>query len=443
MDFWNSLLSRIPQHIDSQLADSFLHRISLHEIQNDSRVVFHAEDEFTKGWFEKHGLPVIAQLLKEEQLNYELVVVTTPKASAQALSTEVAPLPRRNKSNTLHLSSEFTFDLFIGGQCNEFPRHAATSIFKGGSSFNPLVISGPTGSGKTHLAQAIAHEFVKNHPDKRVVYATGEEFMNDFIKNLQGHGNSMNSFRETYRNCDILIIDDIQLLSGKKEGTTTELGNIFDKLISRGVPMVFTSNRTIRNIKDFDERLAARLDGGLPVELIYPSFETRSAILMALAQKENIKIDDKVLKLIAETLEGDVRQLKSMLFKIAAYADLKKNHISMKMAAEFLSDKIQIDVPKDLSIPDIQKAVAKFYGVTLSNIKSDSKLGAYTLPRQVAMYLANKHTKNSSTEIGQLFGKSHSTVLRSAQKIEESLPKSADLRKQIDKILIELTGSHH
>ncbi|MGL5254840.1 MAG: chromosomal replication initiator protein DnaA [Brevinema sp.] len=441
MDFWNSLLTRIPQHIDSQLADTILHRISLQEIQNDSRVVFQAEDEFTKGWFEKNGIPVIAQILKEEQLVYELVVVTTPKDSVQPVSTEVS-LTRRNKSAGLHLSSEFTLELFIGGQCNEFPRHAAASVLKGGSSFNPLVISGPTGSGKTHLAQAIAHEFVKNHPDKRVVYATGEEFMNDFIKNLQGQGGSMNHFRDTYRHCDVLIIDDIQLLSGKKEGTTTELGNIFDKLINRGVPMVFTSNRTIRNIKDFDERLAARLDGGLSVELVYPSFETRCAILMTLAQKENISIDNKVLTLIAETLEGDVRQLKSMLFKIAAYADLKKSHISMKMATEFLSDKIQIDVPKDLSIPDIQKVVAKFYGVTLSNIKSDSKLGAYTLPRQVAMYLANKHTKNSSTEIGQLFGKSHSTVLRSAQKIEDTLPKSMDLRKQIDKILIELTGSH-
>lgn len=414
--------------MDSQLADAFLRRIRFQELQNDRLVILSAEDALSKGWFEENYLALLKEMLHNEGRPSDISIVISPP-----------PTPKASRKN-VHLSPEFTFDLFVSGRCNEFPCHAARSFLSGSSTFNPLVITGPIGSGKTHLAQALAQELLKRGSSHNVICVTGEEFMNDFIRNLHTQSGSMNHFREHYRSCDALIIDDIQALSGKKEGTTTELGNIVDKLISRGVPMVFTSSRPIKNLKDFDERLSARLDGGLNVELKYPAFETRMAILIALMQKEGLSIDDKILKIVAETLEGDVRQLKSMLFKITAYADLKKSHVTMKIAREFLADKIQIDVPHDLSIGDIQRAVAKFYGVTLANIKSESKLGAYTHPRQVAMYLASKHTKNSSTEIGQLFGKSHSTVLRSVQKIEGSLPKSTDLRKQVDKILIDLTG---
>ena len=213
-------------------------------------------------------------------------------------------------------------------------------------------------------------------------------------------------------------------------------------LISRGAQMVFTSDRQIKKLKDLNPRLRTRLDGGLAVDLKNPDFETRKAILLDMAQRENHKVDNKIIDLIADTVELNIRELKSTLLKLFAYADLKKKDISLKLTKEVLSDKINIEIPQDLSIPEIQKAVAAHFGIKTSDIKSDSKLSSKAHPRQIAMYIASKHTKYTSTEIGSLFSKSHSTVLRSAQKIELEMPKNVNLRKDIDKILLEISETH-
>lgn len=445
MELWNTILEYLEQLFESSFSEAFLRRIRFKELQNNNLIVLSADDAFSKGWFEENCLVPMKDFLEEQGYVFEVSIEIIPVTKSNPIEVHEQPEKKSFESNNykdMHLSAEYIFENFIPGQCNDFPYHAALAVVQSSlyNSYNPLVVTGPIGSGKTHLAQAIVHAYIAKFPQKKAIFVTSEEFTNDFIKSLQTK--NMNIFRDKYRSCDLLVMDDVQALVSR-ESTAEELGNVFNALISRGSQMVFTADRSIEILQGLDIRLKTRLQGGLAVELKNPGFETRKAILLAIVERENYNIDDKIINLIAESIEGDIRALKGFLIKLCAYGDLKKKNISLKLAKELLSDKIQIDIPEDLSIHEIQKAVAKYFGITLASIRSDSKLNAIAYPRQVAMFIAAKHTKLSSTEIGNLFGKSHSTVLRSAQKIENELPKSTDLRRHVDRILLDLIDARH
>lgn len=443
---WNSLLDHLLSSLESSFARPLLKRVHFKECQNDSLLILIAEDSFTKGWFEENCLPLLSEYLLNEGIQKEfrielahgpLNIASAPEQISYMVSSE-----EKTKTPSQHfLLPDFTFEYFIPGDCNDFPYQASQNIAKDKSSrYNPFVISGSIGTGKTHLAQAIVQHFEGLYPNKKTVYTTSEDFTNEFIRHIQNK--SMNLFREKYRHCDLLVIEDIQGLQDR-ESTSEELENIFNALFSRGSQMVFTADKPIEKLKGLKHRLRTRLAGGLSVELKKPGFETRKAILMDMIEREHHKADDKVIDFIAEVIDDNIRSLKGTLLKILAYADLKKKDISLKLAKEILSDKIKIDIPKDLTINEIQKAVASHFGIKISDIKSDSKLNAFSHPRQIAMFIAAKHTNFTSTEIGSVFGKAHSTVIRSSRKIQDKLPKDTNLKKHIDKILLELCDSRH
>ncbi|MGL4394552.1 MAG: chromosomal replication initiator protein DnaA [Brevinema sp.] len=441
MMLWDSLLHHLMTSLESGFARPLLQRVHLKECQNDSLLILVAEDSFTKGWFEENCIPLLHEYLEAEgiQKDFRIELAQNSTSKPSQSSDKNVSLAPTQKTSAHYLVPDFTFDCFIPGDCNDFPYQAAFNIAKDRSSrYNPLVISGSVGSGKTHLAQAIAHEFEEKHPNLKSVYTTSEDFTNEFIKHIQNK--SMNNFRDKYRHCDLLIIEDIQSLQDR-ESTSEELENIFNALFARGAQMVFTSDRPIEKLKDLKHRLKTRLAGGLSVELKKPNYETRKAILLDMIERENHKADDKVIDFIAEVIDDNIRSLKGTLLKLIAYADLKKKDISLKLAKEILSEKITIDVPLDLSINEIQKAVAQYFGIKLSDIKSESKLNAFAHPRQIAMFIASKHTNYTSTEIGSVFGKAHSTVIRSSKKIEDKIPNDINLKKQIDKIMLELADN--
>lgn len=447
MELWHSLIKHLSLSLDSGFSRPLLKRIHFKECQNDHLYILIAEDTFSKGWFENNCLPLIYEYLNQKNLHKDFrIEINTLINKTENLDNSL--IDKKEFSTTTpikktehHLAVEFTFDYFIPGDCNDFPYQAARNISKENiSMYNPFIITGNIGTGKTHLAQAIVSHFESLYPQKKTIYITSEEFTNEFIKHIQNK--NMNIFREKYRNCDLLVMDDIQGLQNR-DSTTDELENTFNDLISKGTQMVFTCDKNIEKLKGLNPRLRTRLSGGLSVSLKTPGFETRKAILLDMIQRENYKVDHKVLDLIAEVVDDNIRSLKGTLIKIFAYADLKKKDISLKLAKEILSDKIKIDIPSDLTINQIQKAVSHFFGIKISDIKSSSKLNAIAYPRQIAMYIASKHTNFTSTEIGSLFGKSHSTVLRSTQKIESQLSKSANLKKQVEKIMLELSDIYH
>ncbi len=440
MDLWNA----IKQHLIDTSEDTFsraaLERIYFKECQNDKLIILSAEDAFSKGIFEENCLDVISTYLKDLDVQYDFRVEilqeprkknieTTPQKQAQE---KVKNNPKKN----IQLNEEYTFENFIAGACNEFSFSAAKTSVTEPNVYNPLVFVGAVGTGKTHLAQAIANEYLKQNPQANVIYITSEDFTNEYIESIKKH--SMEKFREKFRRCDLLVMDDVQGIE-KRDSTKDELENIFNSLSNSGKQMIFTSDRSINKLKELGARLKGRINSGVTVTLKSPSFETRKAILLDMVQKNNQKIDDKGIDLIAEKIDHDVRELKSTLMTIFAVASFKKKEVSIKLVKEQLADKINIELPSDISVSSILKAVASYYGIKPSDMKSDSKLHAKALPRQVAMYIANKHTKNTSTELGLQFKKSHSTVLRSAQKIEHEIPNNVNLKKDIDKILLELS----
>lgn len=440
MHLWNNLLSHLLSTIEGGFSKPLLKRISFKECQNDQLMILLAEDAFTKGWFEENCIPILDSYLVENHIDKTfrielaplIIKNTDPVQHSFSNSAQSKPKPHQNT-----LASDFIFDRFIPGTSNAFPYQAALKITHHNSClYNPLIIFGKIGTGKTHLAQAIAHEFNKINPSGKNVYVTSEDFTNEFVKHIQHK--EMVSFREKYRKCDLLIVDDIQDLQDRGS-TSDELENIFNALISRGVQMVFVSDRGTEKLKSLKPRLKARLSGGLAIELTMPNFETRKAILLDMSQKEAFNIEDKVLNLIAEVVDDNVRSLKGTLLKLFAYADLKKKEISLKLAKEILSDKIDITLPKNLSVNEIQKSVSNFFGIKPIDMKSKRKLSSIAYPRQIAMYIASKYTHLTSTEIGSLFSKSHSTVIRSTQKIENELPKNRNLQQQVERILLELS----
>ncbi|MGL4388053.1 MAG: DnaA ATPase domain-containing protein, partial [Brevinema sp.] len=342
MVLWNSLFDHLMTSLETGFAKPLLKRIHLKECQNDSLLILVAEDSFTKGWFEENCIPLLYEYLDAQDLKKEFrieLAQTTITESVYSSSQTVSLSSPAQKNTQYYLVQDFIFDYFIPGDCNDFPYQAACNIAKDRSSrYNPFVISGSIGTGKTHLAQAIVHQFEANYPDTKTVYTTSEDFTNEFIKHIQNK--SMNLFREKYRHCDLLVIEDIQGLQDR-DSTSEELENIFNSLFSRGSQMVFTCDRPIEKLKDLKHRLKTRLTGGLSVELKKPNYETRKAILLDMMERENQKADDKVVDFVAEVIDDNIRSLKGTLLKLIAYADLKKKDISLNLAKEILSEKIK------------------------------------------------------------------------------------------------------
>lgn len=440
MSHWNSMLIYLSDILGTELSNTFLKRIHFKEYQNENTMILIAEDSFTKGWFEETCIPNLRIFNESEGLVLDFRIEITKKERSEYSKSarEIKTFKKEDRS----LSHDFLFEYYIPGDCNDFPYQAAKTVaINDNTKYNPLLIQGKTGAGKTHLAQAIVHEFRRLHPDSIAIYTTSEDFINEFVEHIQKK--SMSAFREKYRHCDLLVVDDLQSFRSSQVETVKELENICNSLISYGSQMVFTSDRSHTKLKELSSRLRGRLAGGLSVDLQNPNFETRKAILIDMVQREGHKVDFKVIDLIAETVDHDIRELKGSLLKLFAFADLKKKEISLSLAKKVLSDKIHIEMPKNLAISEIQKEVARYYGIKASDIKSTSKLNSKTHPRQIAMYIASKYTNLTSTEIGNAFGKTHSTVLRSAQKITGEMDKNTNIKRDIEKIILELSEKTH
>ncbi len=337
-----------------------------------------------------------------------------------------------------NLNSEFSFATFVEGKSNELAKAAALQVAgNAGNSYNPLLLYGGVGLGKTHLMQAVGNEILNRQPDAHVVYLHSQRFVQDMVKALQQ--GTMQEFMQYYRSVDALLIDDIQFFA-KKLRSQEEFFHVFNALLERGHQMVLTCDRYPREIDGLEERLKSRFVWGLTVEVEPPELETRVAILMKKAEAEEVNLDPAVAFFIAERIRSNVRELEGALRRVIANARFTGSYISIDQVKRALRDLFAIQ-DRQISIDNIQRTVAEYYNIKLADLLSKRRNRTIARPRQVAMALAKELTNHSLPEIGDAFGgRDHTTVLHACRKVAELRESSADLAEDHKNLSRLLSG---
>jgi len=314
------------------------------------------------------------------------------------------------------LNPKYTFDSFVVGASNRMAHAAALAVSEGpGRTYNPLFLYGGVGLGKTHLMQAIGHQFLAFNPSARVVYVPCEQFTNELILSIRFE--TTDAFREKYRNVDILMIDDIQFLAGK-ERTQEEFFHTFNTLYEAGKQIVISSDRPPKEIATLESRLRSRFEWGLSADISAPELETRMAILNKKAAAENLVLPQDVCLFIAQQVQSNIRELEGALIRVTAYASLNNRELSVDVAAEAIRDMMPSSRPKQISVEMIQRAVADYYHIQVAEMRARTRVRMVSLPRQVAMFLCRELTELSLPRIGEEFGgRDHTTVIHACEKI--------------------------
>lgn len=346
-------------------------------------------------------------------------------------------------SEGLTFEDFFTFSNFVVGSTNRFAHAASLAVSNNSSiTYNPLVIYGPSGVGKTHLMLAIKNQIKKNFPYKKIVYTRGEDFTNELIKALQdgklGLG-TIEDFRTKYRGVDVLLIDDIHFIAGK-ESTQEEFFNTFNTLYQNNKQIVVTLDRPPREIKTLDDRIRSRFESGLFADIALPDFETRVGIIQKKADQLHISIEESLVFYIAEHIKSNTRQLEGVVKKLEAYISIQGKIPTIAVVQNFIRDIINDTRPEPVKIEKIIAEVARTYNVSESDILSNRRTSALALARQVAMYIARETTNLSYKAIGESFGKDHTTVLYNVNRIENFLKDKPYEKELVDDIIKNLTS---
>ncbi len=336
------------------------------------------------------------------------------------------------------LNPGFTFDTFVEGKSNEMARAAARQVAENaGRSYNPLLLYGGVGLGKTHLMQAVGNQILSSEPGARVVYLHSQRFVADMVRALQL--GTMQDFMQYYRSLDALLIDDIQFFAGKLR-SQEEFFHVFNALLERGQQMVLTCDRYPREIDGLEERLKSRFVWGLTVAVEPPELETRVAILLKKAQIEQVELPDDVAFFIAERVRSNVRELEGALKRVIANAHFTGRTITMDQVRFALRDLFAIQ-ERQLTLDAIQKVVSEYFNMKVSDLLSKRRSRTIARPRQIAMALAKELTRHSLPEIGQAFGgRDHTTVLHACRKIAELRESTPDLAEDYRNLARQLNG---
>lgn len=341
----------------------------------------------------------------------------------------------KQMQSTYNLNLKYKFENFVVGENNKFAYGASLTVAKEpGRKYNPLFIYGGSGLGKTHLMQAIGHYILFNNPELKVKYVKTEEFVNDLVNSLfKGFDKSskMNKFREKYRNVDVLLIDDIQLIEGK-ERTQMEVFNTFETLQTAGKQIVITSDRPPENIPTLSDRLRSRFQWGLLADIQIPDVETRMAILNKLALDNNLEFPADVVELLANVYKNNIRELEGAFNRISAYSSINEVSINLENVKKIIN---YSENKKNITIPGIIDVVAEFYNVSAEDVIGANRAQKIALARQVAIYLSREITKESFPFIGDAFNKKHTTIMYSYEKVKEDIPLNLTLSKDISTLV--------
>ncbi len=466
---WNNCLRIIRDNVGEQSFKTWFAPIRPLRLVNKT-LTLQVPSQFFYEWLEDHYVYLLRKAIDAEigidgQLEYSVIVDNKQKQNkpdkVQLQHTSQRPAENRfgrvsgkgkykdNQQNPYegpfsfqnierlkaesHLNTKYDFDSYVEGDCNRLARSAgyAVAMKPGNTAFNPLMLYGGVGLGKTHLVQAIGNEIRDNFDDKFVLYVSSEKFTSQFIEALKN--NNVQKFTNFYLQVEVLIIDDIQFLSGK-EKTQEIFFHIFNHLHQSGKQIIMTSDCPPRDLHGLTERLISRFKWGLTADLQTPDFETRIAIIQLKMQSDGMYVPDDVIEYIAYNVDTNVRELEGILVSLIAHASLNETQVDLELTKKILKNIIQNAEP-ELNVDQIQKVTAKQFNLTLEDLKAKTRKKDVVVARQVAMYLSKEYTRHSLKVIGYHFGgRDHATVIHAVKCVHEMLNKNPEVSNDISEI---------
>jgi len=406
-------------------------------VENDKITILIPSDQahFLNYINERYYLPIKVAIAETFQKEYEVEFILE-KDFEYLKKENKESNPKNNAIEQANLNYKYTFDTFVVGNNNKLAQTAAVAVAESpGELYNPLFLYSGPGLGKTHLMHAIAHYIIENHPNKKVLYVTSEQFLNEVIDTIRIGNNSPNAmkkFREKYRNIDVLLVDDIQFIIGK-ESTQEEFFHTFNQLHEAKKQIIISSDKPPRDMDILEERYKSRFGWGLIADIQAPDYETRMAILQKKEENDGYHIDDEVIKYIATNIKSNIRELEGALTKLIALSKLEQKEINLELAENALKDIISPNKPTVITPEYIIRVVCDHFNISESDIKSKKRNAEIVMPRQIIMYLCRQMTDSSQTKVAQLLGKNdHTTVIYGAKKIEELLETDQSLANTIE-----------
>jgi chromosomal replication initiator protein len=445
---WDAAKAYLKQKIHLNIYEGFFSGLLPLEFNSDM-FVFGVTDDFFANFLKEHYGDLLTEALAfaagrtlnfEFRPGYEYV----PEAPVKNISDPEQTISAESKSVSIKRSGEckfnHTFNNFVVGEENRYAFSAAQTAAENPGSYNPLYIYGGTGTGKTHLLQAVAAQVKNNNPDTIVCYITTEEFLNQYTDALRH--NKHYEFRDMMRKVDMLLVDDVHTLANKK-GLQEEFFNTFNTLYNRNKQIILTSDKQPCEIGGLEERLVSRFESGVSTEISPPGFETRLAILKMMQEGVTVKLEEDVLLFLASNISSSVRRLKGAFIRLTAYISAnsmgRKIKLSVDDARKQLQSQLEAEnAKKIISIETIQRVVAEHFDIRLNDILSSKRPRNIAEPRMLAMYLCREMTNNSFPAIGTAFGKNHATIMNAMKKVNELCQKNEKFRMSVSKIQRQL-----
>jgi chromosomal replication initiator protein len=448
-DLWKAVLGEIeltlskPQFI-TWFKDTFI-------LSNENgHVVVGVPNGFSKEWLENKFNNKIIKALQNFQSdineiscsiqtsqdkpsrNIDGATKLSPESQKQTvdLKNKKTFTPQINFSQGNNLNSRYTFDNFVIGENNELARAACYAVSQNpGTQYNPLFIYGDVGLGKTHLLQSIGNEIIKNDPEKKVIYISSEGFTTELVNSIRNQ--TIDKFKDKYQQVDLLIIDDIQFISGK-EKTQDIFFHIFNSLYQINKQIVISSDRPPSHIQILEDRLRSRFEGGMITDIGNPDLETRMAILKSKLLEKNFSLDESILRFVAENIKNNIRELEGALNKLVASFELNNKKPTLEETKKILSSILASKQNKTVSKKDIVNTVITFFEINKDDLLSKSRKKKVALPRQITMFLFKKELKMSYPEIGEYFKRDHTTALHAFKKIEVDIKNNQRIKEDIE-----------
>lgn len=433
---WDKCLTMLEDEVDQHDFNMWIRPLSA--INDDASFRLHAPNRFVKDWLNDNLLERLSEMMFHFTGDKKTIAIELDNSGQTTLDIAGQSIIKEDQKaqtpfGTNVLNSVFTFENHIEGKSNQIARAATKQVSENpGSAYNPLFIYGGVGLGKTHLMHAAGNLIKQNRKNASVAYVHSERFVSDMVKSISN--NAMDKFKNYYRSLDALLIDDIQFFAGKNQ-SQEEFFHTFNTLLESGSQIILTSDKFPKEINNLQERLISRFESGLTVRIDPPELETRVAILKNKAQKNDIELTDEVAFLVAKKIRANVRELEGALHRLVASARFTHREIDLDLARDTLQD-LTLFQERKISIENIQKTIAEYYGIRVSDLKSKRRNRQIARPRQVAMALAKELTSLSLPDIGDAFGgRDHTTVIHACKKVVELTKTDTKINEDYNSLL--------